>query len=42
MNDVVDMLVEAELFVEGHSKDLDVVLEWEGDRAELYLSLNSL
>ena len=42
MGDVVDMFVEAELRVEGHSKDLDVVLEWENDEAELYLSLNIL
>ena len=42
MGDVMDILIEMELYVEGHSKDFDVLLEWEGDRAELHLSLNSL
>ena len=37
MGDVVDMLVEAEFCVKGHPKDLDMVLEWEGDRAKLHL-----
>lgn len=41
MVDVVYVFVAAELCPESHSKDFDVVLEWEGDGAEFHLIFHS-